>query len=334
MMDKQHNKNQAALVMVILMAMVTLFLAGCGSINAGIVDAAPDEMKRPRIVEVTAPAPRPTNAPIHDVRSTPSPGDEEVVKEDKVISDDEIADESVIPVDDTIVEDTPEEVPEMLVVESTLEDLDATWNLYTNLTLGYEILVPKQMALFNGDCTYNEVQGSYRPKFGMVNTAIFEDGNSTFLSYAQYADLQGEKVNTFEDGGQRSDFSECVTVSTTLEMIKNEEILLQWWEIKVTEVADETALLDLMKAQYGSGCELSEMAATDQEGTYDLDIVRDGKHFTESTCPVNFGVEIRYAPELGKVAIWNTGQAWTFVADETYSVIHDPEMSDSFRFLP
>jgi hypothetical protein len=235
---------------------------------------------------------------------------------------------------DTTEEDTADSEPAATIIESTLEDLDATWNLYTNLTLGFEIKVPKQMGLFNGDCYFNEEQGSYRPKFGIVDTAIFEDGNSTFLVYSQFADLQGEEVTTFEDGGQRSDFSECVIVSTTLDMVKNEEIMLQWWEIKVTEVADEAALLDLVKAEYGSGCELSEMATTDQDGTYDLDIVRDGKHFTESTCPVNYGVVIRYAPELGKVAIWNTGQAAVFVADETYSIYHDLEARNSFRFLP
>jgi hypothetical protein len=327
--NEKHNKSRMTLVMVSLMALATLTMVGCGSFNAGIVDAAPNDGDTPRIVEVTAPPPLPTNAPIHDVRTTPGPGDEEVVTED------EVSDESVTLVDDTIVEDPLEEIPEILVVESTLEDLDATWNLYTNLTLGYEIKVPKEMALFNGDCTYNESQESYRPKFGIVDTAIFEDGNITYLTFSHYAELQGAQVTEFEDGGQRTNFSECATVSNTLSMVTSpEQLFKQMWAIKVSDVADEAALLDLIKTQYGSGCELSEMAATLQENTYDLHIVRDGKHFTESSCPVNFGVEIRYAPELQRVAIWETGQAWTFVANETYSIIYDPEMADSFRFIP
>lgn len=75
------------------------------------------------------------------------------------------------------------------------------------------------------------------------------------------------------------------------------------------------------------------MVPSAQAGVYDVRILGDRKDLENTEWPLNFGTVVKYYPQGNKVIAWDTGQAYTFAADETFSVAYDQEMIDSFRFL-
>ena len=78
---------------------------------------------------------------------------------------------------------------------------------------------------------------------------------------------------------------------------------------------------------------MGDISAADQEGVFDVSILGDGKSLEETLCPLNFGTVVKYYPAGNKVIAWDTGQAYTFPADEINSVTYDQQMVDSFIFL-
>lgn len=217
---------------------------------------------------------------------------------------------------------------------SELVSLDDTYNLYTNYALGFSIKVPKSMALSFGGCVYNEEQSSYRPQLAMVPTAIFETSDAVYLTFEHYAELQGKTVITSTDGGTRAYFSECIQVENSLELILNpDQLYKQMWKIQIVDISSEVALENFLKERYGSGCMVGDKTATSQDGVYRVSILGDGKHFTESTCPINFATAVNYDTLRGKVAVWDLGQAATFAANTDYTETYDQTMVDSFRFI-
>jgi len=225
-------------------------------------------------------------------------------------------------------------VTELAGPTGTLVALDDEMYLYTNPDLGFSIEMPQQMALPFGRCVFNSEQDSYRPAFADVPTAVFEQGDTVYLTFAYYGELQGPTQTELEDGGRRQDYSGCVPVSNTLDLVLDPDShYKQHWAVQVVSVRDETELESFIQDRYGTGCAVGEMQAATQEGVYDVVIAGDGKHFTESTCPINFRTVVKYDATRHKVAAWDLGQANTFAADWDYQIIYDHDMVDSFRFV-
>ena len=214
--------------------------------------------------------------------------------------------------------------------------LDETWNQYTNYRMGFSIKVPKTMASLYGSCKWNEENRdhSYRPELSYVPVSIFEDGDRTYIAGEYYHELTGETKETSADGGTRTFFSECQAITNNLGLLRDPENHYQTkWEIVATEVHDDDELDSFIKSRYGSGCSLGEKVASGQDGVYDVRIQGDGKDLSETLCPLNYATVVKYYPKGNKVIAWDLGQAPTFGADVSYSVIHDQEMVERFRFL-
>jgi len=213
--------------------------------------------------------------------------------------------------------------------------LDETWFNYTNYELGFSINFPRTKIHFMGSCKWNEENGdhSYRPEPSHVPVSIFEDVDTVYITSEYRHELGGETRETSADGGTRIFFSECLAVPNSLELLRDPEYYQEKWEIVARDVHDDEELDAFLKARYGSGCSLGEKVASGQEGVYDVTIQGDGKHFSESQCPLNYGTVVKYYPEGNKVIAWDTGQSYHFSADVNNLVTYDQEMIDSFRFL-
>jgi hypothetical protein len=273
-----------------------LVLAGCGGLSAKMINAAEDPGNLP-------PAGEPTAAPT----SNGARGDD-------------------------ILADVPD--VETADQDSTLAPRGEGWSLYTNQEMGFSIMLPQEMILTFGGCTFNEEQDSYRPAYASVPTVVFEHDDTVYLTFSRRAELRGLSLTELPTGGHRHDFSECVTVTNTLDMVLDpQQPYKQMWAIQVAAVEDEDALARFIQDRYGSGCAVGELATTGQEGVFDVRIEGDGKHFTESTCPINYATVVRYDTLGNQVAAWDLGQAYTFVADPEYQTVHDQAMVDSFQFL-
>lgn len=223
---------------------------------------------------------------------------------------------------------------EQVEQNSALAPVDETWNLYTNYKLGFAIILPRDITLFFGGCTFNEEQNSYRPAYASVPTTIFEHGDTAYLTFSHYAELQGLSLTELPNGGTRHDFSACATVTNTLDLVLDPDShYKQMWAIQVVSIEDEAELTQFIQNRYGAGCAVGEMKATEQEGVYDVTIQGDGRHFTESTCPINYATVVKYDAIRQKVAAWDLGQAVTFAEDPGNLVTYDQQMVQSFRFI-
>lgn len=220
--------------------------------------------------------------------------------------------------------------------DSEITSLDETWNLYTSNGQGFSIKFPKTMATYQGSCTWNEEQGSYRPQIAIVPVKIFEGSDAVYIAPETYCELAGERTETTASGGTRSFFDSCNQVTNSLELLQDPENLYassQMWKLVVREIHDDAELDAFLKERYGSGCSLGEEEPLAQDGVYRVRIQGDGKSMEETQCLLNYRTVVEYYPAGKKVVAWDMGQAATFPADVNYSVIHDQEMVDSFRFL-
>jgi hypothetical protein len=282
--------------LVALLLVGVLVLAGCGGLSAKVISAAQGPGDLP-------PAGEPAAAPTESVSS----GDGALAD----VTDVEAANQ-----------------------DSTLAPQSEDWYLYTNDKLGFSIMVPQNMILTFGGCTFNEEQKSYRPAYSSVPTVVYEHGDTVYLTYSRYAELGGVSLIELPSGGHRHDFSECVTVTNTLDLVLDpHHAYKQMWAIQVVPIEDDEALARFIQSRYGAGCAVGELTTTGQEGVFDVRIQGDGTHFTESTCPINYATVVKYDTLGNRVAAWDLGQAYTFVADPEYKTTYDQAMVDSFQFL-
>ena len=220
--------------------------------------------------------------------------------------------------------------------DSEIASLDETWNLYTSNGQGFSIKFPKTMASYQGSCTWNEEQGSYRPQIAIVPVKIFEGSDAVYIAPETYYRLAGERTETTADGGTRSFFDSCNQVTNSLELLQDPEnpyASSQMWKLVVREIHDDAELDAFLKERYGSACSLGEKEPSAQDGVYRVRIQGDGKPIEETQCRLNYRTVVEYYPAGNKVVAWDLGQAATFPADVNYSVIHDQEMVDSFSFF-
>jgi hypothetical protein len=214
--------------------------------------------------------------------------------------------------------------------------VDETWDRYINHQVGFSIKIPRTLVSPYGSCAWVEGSGdgSYRPELSYVPVAVFEDGQTTYIAGAYYHELSGVTKKTSAAGGTRTFFSECQAVTNNLDLLRDSENPYQTrWKIVAEQVRNDAELEAFIKARYGSGCSLGEKAGSSQDGVYDVRVEGDGKDLSETKCPLNYRTVVKYYPAGNKVIAWDLGQAVTFAATLDYSVTHDQEMVESFRFL-
>lgn len=224
-------------------------------------------------------------------------------------------------------ENTDESEDETSIEEDS--ELAEGFEKYINEEWGYSIDYPKEFMHEYGECILTE--GSYRPERAVIPTTILEstDKSSVYITNEYSYVLAGETVNS----DNTSDFSECNKTTTTIEDL-NVDLTFPfvYWEIKAEEVPTEDYLETIIKDQYGSGCMVGSVDATDEDDIYNVIIKGDGLDILETKCPINFQYEMRFNKKTGVVVFWNVGQSITFL-DELGSEGYDQQMIDSFRFI-
>lgn len=100
------------------------------------------------------------------------------------------------------------------------------------------------------------------------------------------------------------------------------------WAILVGKVSNDKELESLIQQRYGKTCKLGEKTPGEQAGSYDLQIKSTGP---DGGCFINYAVAIKYDPDKKIAAIWDIGQAPTFISSS--DEVFDPIMSASFRFI-
>ncbi len=102
------------------------------------------------------------------------------------------------------------------------------------------------------------------------------------------------------------------------------------WRMTIKNVADETALGDFVKEQYGASCSYKKVA-TEFLDTYNIIIESDGKSLDKSQCPVNYDYYIKYSP-VNQVAVsWNTSQECQLGLN--LNNCFDKQIAASFHFI-
>ncbi len=139
-----------------------------------------------------------------------------------------------------------------------------TFDTYANHALGFSILVPREMVITFGDCTWNEANGdhSYRPAAAPVPTAIFEEDDTVILTFASYHALTGQSLERQEDGGTRSFYANCVPMTNTLALATDTDPDNPYraaWSIRVVDIEGQEELESFVKTRYGRGCSVGEM---------------------------------------------------------------------------
>ena len=214
-----------------------------------------------------------------------------------------------------------------------------TFDTYANHALGFSILVPREMVITFGDCTWNEANGdhSYRPAAAPVPTAIFEEGDTVILTFASYHALTGQSLERQEDGGTRSFYANCVPMTNTLALATDTDPDNPYraaWSIRVVDIEGQEELESFVKTRYGRGCSVGEMAPSPADPRLvDVTLDGDGKDLESTECPVNYRTVLKYDRLRGKLAVWDMGQAYTFVGAVDYTIVYDDTMIESFRFI-
>jgi len=225
-------------------------------------------------------------------------------------------------------------VPEEVLIPPDIISLDDTWNLYTNNEVEFSIQLPKMMMAMNGACIWNEERGSYQWEMAQVPVSVFEDSDAVYIAGETFYLLEGRREETTGDGGVKVFFDECDQMTNSLDMLRDQESYYQqMWKLDIEDELSKADLESFLKSKYGDGCSLGDISASSQEGVFDVSILGDGKSLEETLCPLNFGTVVKYYPAGNKVIAWDTGQAYTFPADEINSVTYDQQMVDSFIFL-
>jgi len=224
--------------------------------------------------------------------------------------------------------------PEEMIIPPDIISLDDVWNLYTNNEVGFSIQLPKMMMAMNGACVWNEERGSYQWEMARVPASVFEDSDVIYIAGETFYLLEGRREEATGDGGIRVFFDECSEMANSLDFLRDpESYYQQMWKLDIEDELSKADLESFLKSRYGAGCSLGEISASDQEGVFDVSILGDGKSLEETLCPLNFGTVVKYYPVGNTVIAWDTGQAYTFPADEINSVTYDQEMVDSFRYI-
>jgi len=310
---------------VLLSLLIVLLLSACGTLSIEAEPVAPAVEEGDATAAETGPVAEPER------EETDEPSETVVAVEPEETSVEPEAGEAV---DAEITEEPAGDESEPAAnVPSEIMTLDETWSTYTNHQLGFSINFPVTMMHFLGACRWDEAGESYRPEYAYVPVRIFEDENMVYIAGEYFHELGGETRETSADGGTRRRFAECESVDNSLALLQNPERFHQHWALEVQEVTGDEALDAFIKARYGAGCNLGEKVPSAQDGVYDVSVLGDGKDLEQTECPLNFSTVVKYYPDGNKVIAWDTGQAYTFAADESFSVAYDQEMIDSFRFL-
>jgi len=208
------------------------------------------------------------------------------------------------------------------VKQSTLEEIDNIWNLYTNRKFGFSIKIPKKSDYWVGGCTWEAGGNSPGKEKFSASVGVNEDENSVYISH-EYMSMYTRKNN--EDG--TVDVS-CKIVPTTLEELKKQR---QTYQILVGYAENDQDLESFIQSRFGDACGVGEKTITDKEGVLNVRVKMDGDSPATSKCFVNYVYRIRYDTNSNKVYTWDIGQEVTF-QDDNYPELQN-EMDESFRVL-
>ena len=185
--------------------------------------------------------------------------------------------------------------------ESTLTESDSNYNLYTNYKFGFSLIVSKFLT--------NQID------CGDKNLPItfFENGDTIYLASKSFYTPNSCQKNT-----------------TTWEDFKSTNYSLSRLKIYAANVKDDSSLENYLKSKYGSGCKLGQKTQSPTADIYNVKILGDGKDLSESDCPINFMVDVKYNPTKSTVVIFELGQACNLYQGQNCA---DSKVVSSLKFL-
>ncbi|EKE14161.1 MAG: hypothetical protein ACD_12C00650G0001 [uncultured bacterium] len=210
------------------------------------------------------------------------------------------------------------------VTESEIKSIDDTWNLYTNYQLGFSIKFPKRLSDMFASCEWKT--DSYRPQFGMLPTAIFEDNPNgvVYFTSEYFSELTGETVR----GGIHY-FSGCGKVTNSLAVMNsNQRWSISNWKIEILDVANDVEVEQFIKTRYGASCTVKTKNPASQSGVYDVTIQQTPP---DEGCFIGGMITIKYYADKHVMAHWVRGQSYSFM--DLNNNEYDDEMENSFLFL-
>lgn len=185
--------------------------------------------------------------------------------------------------------------------DSSLEEYNDEYNLYTNYKLGFALKVPK--AAYN----YNIKNGQME----WEKLTIVEKDQAVYLM------PQSERESFLKNfKSEREALKEGITFGFYVQDAKNEK-----------------ELDDFMKYNFGKDCNLGKKNSSWQDGAYVLSI--DSLYDPDSgkDCFVNYAAKTMYYPKKNKLVSWDMGQAINFSFDKNNYRPADDTISESLWFL-
>jgi hypothetical protein len=202
-----------------------------------------------------------------------------------------------------------------------ITSIDNTWNLYTNYDNGFSIKVPKVAAEYGGKCVDGKMDVETVP------VKIFKDTLGAYITFEYFyeypTDNNCQKItNSFSIIDQRANLWKTNP--------QNHLFVPSNWHIVTAKVENDSELENFIKVNWGSGCKLGEKTLN-SSGVYDVKVQGDGLDLSETKCPINFVLALKYSSELKKVATWGVGQSVVFSANN-FQTTYDQEIIGSFKF--
>jgi hypothetical protein len=220
--------------------------------------------------------------------------------------------------------------------KSQIDDIKDSWakwywewqnhlsKTYINETLGFKIKYPEIIyKYFNASC--KKENGNDNTGGGFVPVKIFEDNKNkvVYIATEYYYKLNQEG-------------SVCEKIDNTLDLLKenqNPDDFVKW-KIVLKDIHNENELNQFIKGYFEEGCKLAEKKPAIQNGVFDVYITGDNNKWgPDEGCWINWMIEFKYYPLKNKIAAWDMGQEYMFLAEPKYYLTFDEEIADSFRFL-
>lgn len=191
---------------------------------------------------------------------------------------------------------------------STVQEIDASWNEYTNYDLGFSLRIPKISYRFLGFDRSMERTA--------IPIKVIEDPESddVYVTDEWTIDREGKKIK-----------------NVTLEDLRNQNPVS--WKIMLQNVAGEEDIRAFIKKRYYSGCDLLKITQSKEvEGLFDVETTWSSPDTSEQDyCFINWRTVNKYSPERHLIASWDMGQDVNFMGSNQEA--YDDAMVASFRFL-
>ena len=219
---------------------------------------------------------------------------------------------------------SPPPKPDTSIVTSKVKNIDSTWNVLHNSRMGFDIKIPK-LVLGPSRCLASSTSAS-QAEWGLTPLSFWENEATLLLSTPQK--FQG----TVPYDGKGRSINNCALIPNSLESWASAKPAhTPAWLIETTRIQKEDELLPIIHQNMGFGCYIKNTHPARQTGVVDIEIAKDPKAESGTTCDLSTPMYMKYAEKKEKVVYWTTTATPTFLTKDGKS--YDTEMADSLQFI-